>query len=60
MPTITGSRVEGAEVVLTVEVRVPVSGLTETVGGKKRQKNKAAQLKVVGAALKAAAAKVKP
>ena len=54
MPTIIATRVEGEEAVLTVEVRVPLSDLTETVKGKRRRLGKDARVNAVRKAMKAA------
>ena len=54
MPTIIATRVEGEEAVLTVEVRVPLDSLTETVKGKRQRLGKDARVKAVRKALKAA------
>jgi hypothetical protein len=53
MPQIIATRIEGEEVVLTVEVRVPLDSLIKTVGGKRRKLPNDAQIKAVRNALKA-------
>jgi hypothetical protein len=54
MPTIVATRVEGEQAVLSVEVRVPLSDLTETVKGKRQRLGKDARVKAVRNAMKAA------
>lgn len=52
MPIITAQRVEGVELVLTVEVRVPVASLAEVANGKRKRLGRSKELAAIRKTLK--------